>query len=363
MDRRAHDPQTPARRQTARPRGWRRLGLTTVAIALLLPVAACGGTKNSSKKGGSSGGGTITLKLGHDSPMNHPYQVGAELFKKEVEANTNGRVKVKIFPNAQLGDEGTMLNGLKVGSVDVLFTSTQPISQSVQEVELFALPFIFRDVDTALKVANGSVGKGLAEKIEPAVGGKILGWGTLGERDMWNSKRPIHSPADVRGLKMRIQSSKIQEATYKAFGGLPTPVPFTDLFTSLQTHVVDGADPGPVDIEALKFYQVAKYLTLTRHFLEMVPLIISQKTFDKLSQSDKVAVTKAGKDAVDAEIQALKSAQDTSLATIKSKGMQVVDLTDAERQAFIDKANPVYDQFASQIGGRAKIDEVLAAGK
>jgi tripartite ATP-independent transporter DctP family solute receptor len=332
--------------------------LAVLAIAAATVVAGCGSDSKSTSNA-SGGGGTVTLKFGHDSPTDHPYQVGAELFKKEVEQRTNGRVAVKIFPNAQLGDEGTMLNGLKVGSVDVTFTSTQPISESVKAIELFSLPFVFRDVDYALQVARGPIGQSITKQVDPAIGGAVLGWGTLGERDMWNSKKAIRTPADVAGLKMRIQDSKIQEATYKSFGALPTPVPFSELFTSLQTKVVDGADPGPVDIQALKFYQVAKNLTLTRHFLEMVPLLVSQKALDKLSAGDQKIVREVGAQAVDAEVAALKAAQGKALAFVKSKGMTVTELTDAERQQFIDKAKPVYDQFATDVGGRDVINQVL----
>jgi tripartite ATP-independent transporter DctP family solute receptor len=339
----------------------RTLGASLFAavIALATLVAGCGDDSGNSSSAGGGGGKTVTLKFGHDSPTDHPYQVGAELFKREVEKRTEGRVKVKIFPNAQLGDEGTMLNGLKVGAVDLTFTSTQPVSESVKPIELFSLPFLFRDLDYALKVARGPIGQDIAKQVAPAVGGEVLGWGTLGERDMWNSKKAIRTPADVAGLKMRIQESKIQEATYKSFGALPTPVPFSELFTSLQTKVVDGADPGPVDIQALKFYQVADNLTITRHFLEIVPLIMSQRALDKLSAGDQKIVREVGARAVDAEVTALKAAQDKSLAFVKGKGMTVTDLTDAERQQFIDKAKPVYNEFASEVGGRKLIDEVL----
>lgn len=316
----------------------------------MFATAGCGSS--------SSGTPTVSLKFGHDSPINHPYQVGAQVFKDYVEKETDGRVKVNIFPNAQLGDESTMINGLKVGAVDAMWSSTQPITQSVPEAELFDLPFLFPSVEAAVKVANSDVGQGISQKINTALGARVLAWGSIGERDMWNSKRPIRSPEDLHGIKMRIQTSKLQEATYKALGALPTPMSFSELFTSLQTHVVDGADPGPVDIQAEKFYQVAKYLTLTRHFEQLTALLISDRAMEKLSAADQAVVKEGAKKAAEAEISALVQSTTEALAYLKQHGMQVVDLTPEERQVFIDASKPVYQDALDSIGGASVLARV-----
>jgi tripartite ATP-independent transporter DctP family solute receptor len=294
---------------------------------------------------------TITLKLGHDSPVDFPYQTAAEYFKQQVEAKTAGRVQVQIFPNAQLGDEGTMVTGLKIGSVDAMYTSIAPISESVKEIDLFNLPFLFKDVDHALRVANGPVGDALRQKIEPAIGAVVAGWGSVGERDMWNSKHPIKTVADLKGLKMRTQQSAIQEDTYAALGAQPTPMPFSELFTALQTGVVDGADNGPLDVEGSKFYQVTKYLSLTRHFIVVRPMLISSKTLAKLSPEDRTIVLQAAKDSAKVMAEKTKAQNDAALDTLKEHGLQIFTISDSNREAFVAAVKDVYVKNADRVGG------------
>ena len=299
------------------------------------------------------------LKFGHDSPTDIPYHAAAEYFKERVERETSGRVTVQIFPNAQLGDEATLVSGLALGSVDITITSIAPISELVPEVELYNLPFLFRDVDHAVGVANGDVGQALKEKIEPAILGKVVAWGSLGERDMWNSQRPIATVADLKGLKMRIQQSATQQQTYEALGALPTPIPFTELYTALQTGVVDGADNGPLDVLS-GFYQVTKYLTLTRHFIVLNPVMISDKALARLDDADREIVLAALTDSADVLTEDTKAKTAEAVEQLRANGLEISDLTPENRRAFIDAVAGVFDTSADRVGGRAVIDSVLA---
>ncbi|RWI88928.1 TRAP transporter substrate-binding protein [Mesorhizobium sp.] len=301
----------------------------------------------------------VILKVGHDSSIDSPYQTAAVYFKKKVEQATEGRVSVQVFPNAQLGDESTLVDGLKVGAVDVAYTSIAPISESVPEVDIFNLPFLFRNIDDAIAVANGPVGENLKAKIEPAIGGKVVGWGSLGERDMWNSKRPIRDVADLKGLKMRIQQSATQQNTYSALGALPTPIPYTELYTSLQTGVVDGADNGPLDLLEDKFYQVTKYVTMTSHFIVITPALISDKALVKLSDADKTIVLTALQESATELTKDTEAKAQSAMAELKSKGLEITELSSKARQDFIDAVATVYRDNAGRVGGQAVIDSIL----
>jgi tripartite ATP-independent transporter DctP family solute receptor len=302
----------------------------------------------------------ILLKLAHDSPLDFPYQPAAEWFKEQVESKTGGRISVQIFPNAQLGDEATMINGLSIGSVDAMYLSTAPLSEAVSDVDLFSLPFIFKDVDHALRVANGPLTKDISAKIKAAVGATVAGWGSVGERDMWNSKRPIHTVADVKGLKMRVQQSPIQQATYSALGALPTPMAFSELYTALQTGVVDGADNGPLDVETGKYYQVTKYLTETKHFILLTPMIISDSFLAKVTPEDQQVLLDVGRASCDIITSKAKEQNTSALAQLKDQGIQIFQLTDADRQEFVDRVQQVYTDNAEKIGGMDLIKRVLA---
>jgi tripartite ATP-independent transporter DctP family solute receptor len=283
------------------------------------------------------------LKVGHDSPLDFPYQPAAEWFKQQVEEKTQGRVTVQIFPNAQLGDEDTMINGLKIGSVDVVYLSTAPLSASVPEIDLFSLPFLFKDVDQALRVANSTLVDPLEEKIGAAVGARVAGWASVGDRDMWNSVRPIKTVEDVKGLKMRTQQSALQQDTYAALGAQPTPMSFSELFTALQTGVVDGADNGPLDIESSKFYQVTKYLSLTRHFILLNPILVSDSFLAKLSPEDQTVVMDAAHASADIVTSKAKEQNEAALTSLKDKGLEIFDIDDAERAEFVAQVQSVYE--------------------
>ena len=328
-----------------------RLGLLGGAVLSAADIiAAC-------SSGTSSTGSTqsVNMKVGHDSPLTHPYQKAVEAFKKEVESKTNGRVKITIYPNAQLGDEATMVNGLKIGAVDAVFTSTSPISASVKEVDVFNLPFLFKDSAQAAAAANGDLGKALRPLIETATQAEVAGWGAGGDRDMWNSKRPVRTPDDVRGLKMRTQASQVQQDTYAAFGALPTVISFSELYTAVQTGVVDGADNGPVDMVALKFYQVTKYLTLTRHFTIVVAFLVSKKFMSKISSADHDVIRTAGKNAGAVETQGQNDQSAAAVTSLKGQGIQVVELDAQTRQSFADKVQSVFAKDQDLVGGSSVV--------
>ena len=176
---------------------------------------------------------------------------------------------------------------------------------------------------------------------------EVLGWATDGARNMWNGKRPIHMPADLTGLKMRVQPSKIQRDTYEAFGAIPTPIAFSEVYTALQTGVVDGADHAPVDMLELKMYQVTKYLTLTRHFSIISVLIVGNHFMNKLSDADKGIVRVAGKSGADAQVVAVLGAEKQALQTLQAKGIQIFEMADPA--AFVAKVQPVYAANAGRV--------------
>jgi tripartite ATP-independent transporter DctP family solute receptor len=248
-----------------------------------------------------------------------------------------------------------MVNSVKGGLLDGMISDVNVLSGAVPEADIFSMPFLFRDTQHALRAANGTVGAKLKPKIEQAFACHVLGWGTDGARNMWNSKRPIRTPDDVRGLKMRVQNSEIQKQTYEAFGALPTPISFNELYSALQTGVVDGADPGAVDMVSLKFYQVTKYLTQTQHYHIIALIMVSQMFMNKLSSSDQEIIRQAGKHGADLEAKATLDAEGKAFETLRAKGIQIFQMADPK--AFVTKAEGVYAKAASRIGGAAFIEE------
>lgn len=312
-------------------------------------IAACGGSSP------SSSGSSITMRLGSDSPIDATHTLAVVTMKRQLEAQTNGRIKCTIFPDGQLGDNGAMANLIKQGTLDAYMTDMQTLSTAVPEVSIFSLPFLFNDGKQALRAAKGATGALLKPLIETAYSCTVAGWGTDGERDMWNSKRPIRTPDDVKGLKMRTQLDQIQEDTYTAFGALPTPIAFTEMYTALSTGVVDGADNGPTDLVDSKFYEVTKYVTLTRHFNVVQVVVVSNAFLSKLSSADKDLVLAAAAAGGDANANGTFAKEASDINLIKTKGIQVFDMQDP--QAFKSVVQSVYTKDANRVGGQAFIEQ------
>jgi TRAP-type transport system periplasmic protein len=297
---------------------------------------------------GKASAAPVTMRFGSDSPMGSPHTKSALVLKDLVERGTSGRVQVTVFPDGQLGGNGLMTNSIKSGTLDAVVTSISYISAAVPETDVFNLPFLYRDTDQVLRFANGPVGARLKPKIDAAFACEMLGYTSDGSRNLWNSKRPIRTPADIAGLKFGLGPSKIQRDTIQALGGIPTVLELTALYTSLQTGLVDGSDKTTTDMIELKLYQVTKYLTVTNHFSIVSVLIVSKRFMDKLSSEDREVVRAAGQPAVDAQVAEVLKTEKTAIAFLQEKGIQVVAMENPK--AFADKLELVYKEAADRIG-------------
>jgi tripartite ATP-independent transporter DctP family solute receptor len=297
---------------------------------------------------GRAAAAPVTMRFGSDSPIGAAHTKSAVVLKERVESGTSGRVQVTIFPDGQLGSNGPMTNSVKAGTLDAVVTDVTYISTAVPETDVFNLPFLYTDTEQVLRFANGAVGERLKPKISEAFGCEVLGFATDGSRNLWNSKHPIRTPADITELKMGVQPSKIQRDTILAFGGIPTVVGFNALYTALQTGLVDGSDKAFADMIEMKFYQVTKYLTLTSHYSIVNVLIVSKKFMDKLSPEDQAVVRAAGKPAVDAQVEEILKGEKAALAFLQDKGIQVFAMENPK--AFSDKMASVYKDAADRIG-------------
>ncbi len=297
---------------------------------------------------GRASAAPIIMRFGSDSPLGAPHTKPAVVLKALVESRTSGRVQVAIFPDGQLGGNGPMTNSVKTGSLDAVVVDVGHISVAVPEADVFSLPFLYKDAEQVLRFANGPVGERLKPKINEAFGCEVLGWTSDGSANMFNGKHPIRMPDDVTGLKIGVGSSKILRDTVLALGGIPTVLEITAMYTSLQTGLIDGAQMNIINMTVLKLYQVAKYLTLTKHYSMPNALIISRRFLDKLSPEDQAIVRAAVQPALEAQAQEVRKGEKAGLEFLQEKGIQVFPV--ANRQAFSDKMEAVYKDAADRIG-------------
>ena len=289
----------------------------------------------------------VVLKIGYATNKESHYGVGSTVFCDEVEKNTQNRYKCQQFPSSALGGEREQIEAVQLGTQDLVNTSTGPVGNFVPEVKIVDIPFLFRDYEHARKVMDGPIGQDILSKF-PSKGIIALGWTENGFRHMTNSKRDIVKPSDAAGLKMRTMENKVHMDGYRTFGILPTPMAFPELFGALQQGTVDGQEnPIPV-ILASKFSQVQKHLSLTGHVYSPALLLMSPRTWNKLTEADKKVFLEAAKKAGAAQRKKVNDDENTGIAQLEKEGVTVIKTVDGN--AFREALKPAYVSYAKEFG-------------
>lgn len=327
-----------------------------IILVLFLFSIGCKGSADSAGEEGRKAK-KIVLKVAHNGPEVHPFQKGYEIFKEVLEAETDGAVEVQIFPNSQLGSEEEGTQMVKLGLIAANAASTAGgLSTSVPEAELFNLPFIFRDVDHCYSVIDGPIGQDLARTVEEKLNCLVLGYWFSGIRNVWNSKRPVLRPEDLRGVKLRVMSSPMLIESFNALGAQATPLAFGELYSALQTGVVDGGETDHLDLLYEKFHEVTKYVSYTNHMFLVIALIFSKKIYNKLPPYVQDAVLKAGKASVSAEREAMDALTESALTELKELGLEFYEVDKAPFRAKLER---VYRNNAEKVGGMALIEQII----
>jgi len=318
--------------------------LVAIAAATLLPIAAHAQA--------------MKLTLGHGAAPENPRHIASLKFAEVVKARTNGRIEVQVAPSAQLGDDAAMVTALRTGALDISANSQGAVSAAVPEFAAFGMPFMFTSPAAAFKLLDGSLGKELADR-SAEKGLVLLGTWDNGIRHMTNSKRPITKVEDMKGLKMRVPPDATLVDIVKALGAEAQQIRFAELYVALQQGVVDGQENPLVNIHASKLYEVQKHLALTNHQFQMTPLLMSKRSWDKLSDADKKAVQEAAAEATALQRRLSQEADEKLLADLKAKGVQV---TTPDKAAFEKATAEVDDKWmAGPIGPYVR--KVIAAAR
>ena len=282
-----------------------------------------------------------TLRIAGNFAAEHTSSKAMETFKTEVTRRTNGTLAVDLFPGMQLGGAQENVQAVRAGTIFATWIGVAFVSRLVPEVEAVSLPFVFEGREKAMRVIDGPVGTLIEEKLG-SKGFTALGWMELGARHVTNSKRPLKTLDDFKGLKVRMQPNQTHLATFRALGANPVAMDVKELYSALQQGVVDGQEnPYPI-IHANRYFEVQKYLSDTGHFFDFIILIANKQMLDRLPPEQKAAVREAA-----------------TLADLKAKGMQL-DPVPAEIRAALRKGSAgVVDEVRKRIGTEI-VDKVLA---
>lgn len=273
--------------------------------------------------------GAINIKFAHSGSLEHQYNIGAEHFKQLVEEKSGGELTVTIFPQGQLGGERELAEGVRMGTVEIGSLSPSNMTGFVPEFDLFGVPFLFKTPAQVYAVMDGSVGEKL-NKIMLDKGFHNLAYWEVGFRNMTNDRQPVKTPEDMKDMKIRVQESKLKMELIKALGAIPTPIPFGELYSALQQKVVDGQENPIATIYSMKFYEVQKYLSLTRHTYEPALVLANPKWFDSLDPKYQQILTDAAKETAVWQRAKLAELDAQRLAEIKVAGVQVEERPDLD---------------------------------
>ena len=265
---------------------------------------------------------------------------------------SGGKMKIQPFWDGALGNDLTGTQSVRTGSLEMVITSTAPVVSIVPELGVFDLPFLFNTSSEADKLLDGKVGDWFAAKL-PAVGLVNLAWWENGFRHTTNSKRPINKIEDFDGVKMRVMQNTIFLDTFKTLGTNAVPMAFTEVYSALETKTVDGQENPFTNIENMKFYEVQKYLTLTKHAYSPTLVLFSRKIWDTLSPQEQTTLRDCALQGRDEQRRANRAMEARSVDNLKAKGMAVNEIAPAEMQRIRERSSVIYERHAKAIGDEA----------
>jgi tripartite ATP-independent transporter DctP family solute receptor len=318
--------------------------LTVFMIGTL--ITGCSSKTPSQAPVGDNGSNNkvIELKLGHIQAESDLWNLGAIKFKEEVEAKSNGQIKITIFPNSTLGGDRDMAEGMQIGTIDFALVAGV-LGNFEPSIQLLELPYLFSNEEQFKKVVHGDTGKEISDRVLKSSNIRILNFWDRGPREV-TSNKPINTLADIQGLKIRLPEIKAMVETWKAMGASPTTMTWNEVYTGLQQNVIEAQENPVPFIYSGKIHEVQKYMAMTNHKYEYVTLSMSEKTYSKLTPEQQKIVSDAALVATDYENQLVKDKTGEILATMVKEGLQVTTPDIAE---FAAAAKPAHEAFAKTV--------------
>lgn len=279
--------------------------------------------------GGRASAQATVMRFGHPHPTSDSWQTAALQFAEKVKAKTGGKLEIQVFPNGSLGSDPQMISGVRGGTLDITLTGNPFFTGMAPKLNVLDLPFLFSSRAHVAKVLDGAIGDGLRKDLEGSNLKALATW-EVGWRNLTNSRRPVANANDIKGLKIRTTPNPAHVQAFKLLGAVPTPMPFTELFTALETKTVDGQENPVTLILNAKFFEVQKHLSLTRHAFTSAPLVMNKAKFDALSPDLQKVLTETAIEMAAAQRKMNEDAEGSSLDALKKAGMQAVENPDRD---------------------------------
>ena len=293
-----------------------------------------------------------SIKMSNGVNEDHPVGAGVKKMQEVLAAKSGGKLKINAFWGGSAGGDLQATQALRAGTQEMVVTSSSPLVGIVKELGVFDLPFLFANEKEADVVLDGAAGQYFNKKVEEAGLVNMAYWEN-GFRNLTNSKKPVAKVEDFDGVKVRVMQNNIFLDTFKTLGTNAVPMAFGEVFTALETKTIDGQENPFVTIDTSKFYEVQKYLSVTRHAYTPFLVLYSKKMWDTLSPQEQSALREAAMEGQKVQRSTIRANDQKALANLKSKGMQVNEITPAEQARMFEKVKPVYEKNANTIGADA----------
>jgi tripartite ATP-independent transporter DctP family solute receptor len=290
----------------------------------------------------------LVLKATDVHPLGYPTVEAVVQMGKKLEAATGGRLSIQMYPSMQLGGEKEMIEQAQVGALAIARISVGPMGPIVPEINVFNLPFMFRNDAHMEQVIDGPIGDELLKKLSehPTAGLIGLCWMNAGTRNVYNAKKPVKSIEDLKGLKIRMMGNPVFVDTMNSLGGNGVAMGYDQLMSALQTGVVDGAENNYPSYDTGQHYRLAKYYSLTGHLMIQEILIFSKKVWATLGKDDQALILKAAKEAQQEQRKLWYEMEEKSIKHMRESGAEIIDIPD--KKPFVDAVKPVWDKYGAQ---------------
>ncbi len=322
------------------------LALVAVCLSTAAVLFAGGTTEKSDAATSQQSAKPIELRLAETHPQGYPTELGDEYFAKLVKDRTNGRITIQVYPSSQLGEEKAVIEQVQFGAIDMTRVSISPLSAFSPNFDALQMPYLYRNADHMWKVLKGPIGKEFLASLEPS-GFVGLNWFESGARNFYNSKREVKQPSDLKGMKIRVQQSELMVNLVSALGAVATPMDFGEVYSGLQTGVIDGAENNWPSYFSTSHYEVAKYYTLDEHTRVPEITIASKISMDKLSKADVDLIKQAAWDSMDYQREQWASYEKDAIDKIKANGNVITPVPD--NSAWQAAMQPLYAKLSPSL--------------
>lgn len=322
------------------------------------PNTAASGEESPAADTGTPVSGAVSLSLADAQPDGCAANLAMKAMVEEINEKSGGSMNVTYYPNSQLGNERDLAEGVIAGTVDMAWISCAVMQNFTEDFAIFSLPYIFKDYDHVHAYADSELSDQIFKKLEDAQKVKVLGLFDQGFRWIWTSNKEVTTLEDLKGLKLRTPESDVYTKTFTLLGTNPTPMAFGDLFTALQTGVVEGYEVNPESTWANGTYEAIKYGVKSNHIFAGSILFISQSAYDRLNDEQKQILMDAADQAVIYNNEIALEAEAEYEKNLVDAGLVINPLADGEQEKFAEAVLPLYEEYYDMVGGKDYVDQV-----